>query len=166
MTRRTLFVFLIGLIVGRAWHTGAAQNAATDAPIRAIVAGQVVAWNAGDGVAFARHIAPEVSFTNIFGMSMSGAPAFTQRHSEILKTFFKGTTKRHVIRRLRFITPDVAIVDVDNEVHGVKTLPPGLTVPADGILKTQLMEVFVRRDGRWLIEAYHNVDVKPGQPTK
>ncbi len=124
MTFRTAFVFLLGLLVGFAFRNTAAQNAATDAPIRAIVAGQVVAWNAGDGAAFARHIAPDVSFTNIFGMSMSGAPAFTQRHSEILKTFYKGTTKRHVIRRLRFITPDVAIVDVDNEVHGVKTLPP------------------------------------------
>jgi hypothetical protein len=24
-----------------------------------------------------------------------------------------------------------------------------------------LMEVFIRREGRWWIEAYHNVDVKP-----
>ena len=94
------------------------------------------------------------------------AAAFTQRHSEILETFYKGTTKRHAIRRLRFITPDVVIVDIDNEVHGVKTLPAGLVAPADGILKTQLMEVLVRRDGRWLIEAYHNVDVKPAQPGK
>jgi hypothetical protein len=29
------------------------------------------------------------------------------------------------------------------------------------VVKTQLMEVFVRRNGRWWIEAYHNVDVKP-----
>jgi hypothetical protein len=30
----------------------------------------------------------------------------------------------------------------------------------DGILKPQLMEIFVRRTGRWWVEAYHNVDVK------
>jgi len=46
-------------------------------------------------------------------------------------------------------------------VHGVKSMPAGIVVPPDGIVRTQLMEVFVRRDGRWLIEAYHNVDVKP-----
>jgi len=34
-------------------------------------------------------------------------------------------------------------------------------VPRDGVVKTQLMEVFARREGRWRIEAYHNVDVKP-----
>ena len=93
-------------------------------------------------------------------MVIYGAPAFAKRHSEILATFYKGTTKSHVIRRIRFITSDVAIVDIDNEVHGVKSMPGGIVVPPDGIVKTQLMEVFVRRDDRWLIEAYHNVDVK------
>ena len=94
-------------------------------------------------------------------MVMYGTPAFTTRHTEILKTFYKGTTKRHQIRRVRFVTPDVAIVDIDNEVHGVKAMPAGISVPADGVIRTQLMEVFVRRDGTWLVEAYHNVDLKP-----
>jgi len=58
------------------------------------------------------------------------------------------------------VTPDVAIVDIDNEVHGVKSMPAGIAVPPDGIVRTQLMEVFARRDGRWWVEAYHNVDVK------
>ena len=140
-----------------------AQDAASEAAIRAIVAEQAVAWNAGDGQAYARHLAPDASFTNIFGMVMYGAYAFAQRHADILATFYKGTTKRHDIRRIRFVTPDVAIVDIDNEVHGVKAMPGGIAVPPDGIVKTQLMEVFVRRGGRWWIEAYHNVDVKPAK---
>jgi uncharacterized protein (TIGR02246 family) len=94
---------------------------------------------------------------------MYGKAPFTQRHSEILGTFYKGTTKHHTIRRIRFVTPDVAVVDIDNEVRGVKTMPGGIAVPADGVIRTQLMEVFVRRDQRWWIEAYHNVDVKPAK---
>jgi len=42
----------------------------------------------------------------------------------------------------------------------VKVMPPGIVVPPDGVVKTQLMEVFARRDGQWWIEAYHNVDLK------
>jgi uncharacterized protein (TIGR02246 family) len=80
---------------------------------------------------------------------------FANRHNEILSTFYKGTSKKHVVRPFRFLTPDVAIVDIDNEVHGVKAMPGGIVVPPDGVVKTQLMEVFVRRDGRWWIEAYH-----------
>ena len=142
--------------------TSRAQDAAADKAIREIVADQAEAWNAGDGTRFSRHISPEVSFTNIFGMVMYGREAFASRQIEILSTLFKGTTKRHTVRRIRFVTPDVAIVDIDNEVHGVKTLPPGVPVPADGVLRSQLMQVFVRRSGAWLVEAFHNVEVKAG----
>lgn len=144
---------------------GRAQDVASEAAIRAIVAEQAVAWNAGDGAGFSRHIAPEVSFTNIFGAVMYGGPAFARRQAEILGSFFKGTTKSHRIRRLRFVTPDVAIVDIDNEVRGVKAMPPGVPLPADGVIRTQLLEVFVRRSGGWSIEAFHNVDLKsPAKP--
>jgi uncharacterized protein (TIGR02246 family) len=138
-----------------------AQTADAEAALRAIVAEQAAAWNAGDGVRYAARVAPEVSFTNIFGMVMYGAPAFTKRHAEILGTFFKGTTKTHVVRRIRLVTPDVAIVDIDNEVSGIKAMPAGIAMPPGGVLKTQLMEVFVRRNGEWWLEAYHNVDTKP-----
>jgi uncharacterized protein (TIGR02246 family) len=141
-----------------------ARDAASEASIREIIADQVVAWDSGDGARYARHVAPDASFTNLFGMVMYGAPAFTSRHREILSTFYKGTTKKHTVRRIRFLVPDVAIVDIDNEVHGVKSMPSGIAVPPDGVVKTQLMEVFVRREGRWWIEAYHNVDVKPPKP--
>ena len=136
------------------------QDDAGDAAIRRIVSEQVEAWNRGDGQAYAKDVAPEAAFTNIFGMVMYGAPAFASRHTDILTTFFKGTTKSMRIARIRYVTPDVAIVDIDNVISGVKTLPAGISLPADGLLKTQLMQVFVRRGGRWWVEAYHNVDLK------
>lgn len=139
----------------------AAQDQAAETAIRNIIAEQAIAWNAGDGTRYAARVAPDVSFTNLFGMVMYGKAPFVSRHQEILSTFYKGTTKQHAVRRIRFVTADVAIVDIDNEVHGVKAMPPGILVPPDGVVKTQLMEVFVRRDGQWWIEAYHNVDTKP-----
>jgi uncharacterized protein (TIGR02246 family) len=138
-----------------------AQDTDSEAAIRAIVAAQAVSWNAGDAAGYARDVGPDVSFTNLFGMVIYGAPAFVQRHTQILATFYKGTTKHHAIRRIRFVTSDVAIVDIDNEVRGVTSMPAGIVVPRDGVVRTQLMEVFARRNGRWFIEAYHNVDTKP-----
>jgi ketosteroid isomerase-like protein len=96
----------------------AAQDAAAETAIRAIVAEQAAAWNAGDGAKYSARVAP-----------------------------------------------DVAIVDIDNELRGIKTMPGAIAVPPGGVLKTQLMEVYVRRNGQWWIEAYHNVDTKPG-PTR
>jgi hypothetical protein len=34
-----------------------------------------------------------------------------------------------------------------------------MAVPPDGVVRTELMQVFVRRDGEWIIEAYHNVPI-------
>ncbi len=161
MTRVLLVAILFVVTAGTT--PASAQDAAAEAAIRSIVAEQAAAWDAGDGGRYAARLAPEAAFTNLFGMVMYGKAAFAARHIEILATFYKGTTKRHAIRRIRFITPDVAIVDIDNEVHGVKAMPAGIVVPPDGIVRTQLMEVFVRRDGGWWVEAYHNVDLKPSQ---
>lgn len=152
---------LLLTILALASSMASAEDQPDDAPIRAIVAAQAAAWNAGDGTAYAKDIAQEASFTNLFGMVMYGAPAFAERHRQILATFYKGTTKHHEIRRIRFVTPEVAIVDIDNEIRGVKAMPAGIALPKDGIIKTQLMEVFVLRDDRWWVEAYHNVDTKP-----
>lgn len=159
-----MFLVLLALAMRTAPASAAEQHsAAAEAAIRAIVAEQVVAWNAGDGKSYASHLSADASFTNLFGMVMYGAVAFERRHTEILSTFYKGTSKQHVVRRLRFVTSDVAIVDIDNEVRGVKAMPAGIVVPADGVVRTQLMEIFVRRQGKWWIEAYHNVDVKPSK---
>ena len=45
-----------------------AQDAAAETAIRAVIAEQVVAWNAGDGSRYASHLAPDASFTNLFGI--------------------------------------------------------------------------------------------------
>ncbi len=143
-------------------QAGTRDSIAADSAIRAMIAGQAVAWNAGDALRFAEGVRPDVSFTNLFGMVMYGDSAFIARHRQILTTFYKGTRKLHTVRRIQFVTPDVAIVDIDNELRGVTAMPAGIPVPGDGLLRTQLMQVLVRRDGRWWIAAYHNVDVKPG----
>src|SRR5687767_5146300 len=92
--RRMLRSSLVGIVLcaGVLSTPVRAQDAASEAAIRAIVAEQAAAWNAGDGATYSRQIAPDVSFTNLFGMVMYGKAPFMARHSEILTTFYKGTT--------------------------------------------------------------------------
>jgi uncharacterized protein (TIGR02246 family) len=128
--------------------------------IRKIISEQVAAWNAGDAKAYARYFAPDGSFTNIYGMAFDGHEAFEKRHAETFATFFKGSNRQERIRRIRFMTSDVAIIDVETQVRNFGKLPPGIQSPPDGVLRTRLLLVFVRRNRQWWIEAYHNVDVK------
>ena len=90
---------------------------------------------------------------------MSGKVRFCQRQQQILSGIFKGTTKKQFIRRLRFVTDNVAIVDIDNEIHGLSATPSGAPLSRDGVSRTLLMEVFVKHEGHWLMEAFHNIDV-------
>jgi uncharacterized protein (TIGR02246 family) len=109
------------------------------------------------------HVTEDVSFTNIFGTVRSGRTEFIQRHIEIGQTFFKGTTPKTSIARLRFIRPDVAIADVTGEITGFTKVPAGLPVGPDGILRFKLLMVLVKEKGEWWITAYHNVAVTPEQ---
>jgi uncharacterized protein (TIGR02246 family) len=156
MSRQLTFLILSSIVLTASAH---AQDASQEAAIRAIVLDQETAWNAGNAAEFCQSAAPEISAFNTSGADMSGKARFCQRQQQILAGIFKGTIKKQPIRRLRFITDNVAIVDIDNEIHGLTKTPSGAPVTGDGVSKTLLMEVFVKRDGRWLMEAFHNTDV-------
>ena len=131
-----------------------------EARMRAIIAEQVVAWNRGDARAFSSSFAEDGSFTNIRGTVFYGQRAFEERHVEIFRTFFKGSKLAMSPSKVRFVRPDVAIVDVETELSELKDSPPGIRPGCDGHIRTRLQEVFVRTAGEWRIESYHNVDVK------
>jgi uncharacterized protein (TIGR02246 family) len=139
----------------------AAQASATDeAQIRTIVEEQVTAWNAGDAVAFSKSFAEHGSFTNIRGTVFYGHQAFEDRHREIFTGFFKGSKLAMSITRIRFVRPDVAIVDLATELRNLSGAPPGVRPNAAGRILTRLQQVFVKDGGVWRVESYHNVDVK------
>jgi uncharacterized protein (TIGR02246 family) len=137
----------------------AASGPADEATIRTLIDEEAAAWNAGDATAYSRQFAPECTFTNIYGMTFDGHDRFEKRHAESFATFFKGSTRLQTIRHLKFVTPDVAIVDIDTATTGFGRMPSGISIPPDGVLRTRLQQIFVKRGGRWWIEAYHNVAI-------
>lgn len=107
------------------------------------------------------HVTEDVSFTNIFGTVRFGRDEFIKRHLEIAQTFFKGTTATSSITKLRFVRPDVAVVDVAGELSGFQKVYPGLPVGKDGILRNKLLLVLVKENGVWWITEFHNVAQTP-----
>jgi len=107
------------------------------------------------------HVTEDISFTNIFGTVRFGREEFIKRHQEIAETFFKGATPKSTITKLRFLRPDVAVVDVSGELSGIQKVYPGLPVGKDGILRNKLLLVLVKIDGTWWITEFHNVAQTP-----
>ena len=148
-----MWIFVTGL---------GAQTAPDEAAVRRIIQDEGIAWNQGDAEAYARYFAKDGTFTNLLEMFFTGHQAFLERHDQIFKTAYRGSTKREDIVSLKFVRPDAGIVETLQTITGYQKLLPGTSADAKGRLRTRLLQVLVKNGGEWEIASYHNVDVKPG----
>lgn len=135
------------------------QRTNDHAAIAALVQSQAEAWNRADAEAFAAHYAEDGSFTNIAGARFYGKAGFVKQHETILRTIFAGSRIAFTVDTVRFVRPDVAVVEIDSALTGVRSAPVGAGLGSDGTLHSRLQEVWTREDGRWQIAAFHNVAV-------
>ena len=82
----------------------------------------------------------------------------------IFSTIYKGSHNVLTVSKIKFLRPDVAVVDIDGVLFGANRLPPGLKVAEDGGLHVKLQEVMTKEKGSWWIASFHNVAVAPLPP--
>ncbi len=136
------------------------QVSCDETAIRNIIHEQIAAWNTGNAVAYARHFAEDGTFTNVRGQFFTGRQAFIDRHDFLFKGQFHGSTLKQDVVSLKFVRPDVAVVEVLTSVTGFQKLPPGTSVDAKGRLRTRWLQVIAKENAEWKIVTYHNTDVK------
>jgi uncharacterized protein (TIGR02246 family) len=139
---------------------------ADEAEIQELLGELTDAWNRGDTGAFGARYRSEATFTNVNGGFYVGRDEFNLRHAEVFRGVFRGTTLALTVRKLRFLRPDVAIVDIDVGIFGCHARPPGVQVGSDGALRTCLLMVLTKDAGKWWIAAYHNVWRSTGDYSK
>jgi uncharacterized protein (TIGR02246 family) len=142
----------------------AGQPSPDETALRNIIKDEVETWNKGDAVGYSRHFAATGTFTNIRGQFFTGYPAFLKQHEVIFQGIFKHTTLRQNVVSLKFIRPDVAIIETVTTVAGMPQGPVGVTRDNKGRIRTRLLQVVAKEGRVWKIVTYHNVDVKPGIP--
>jgi uncharacterized protein (TIGR02246 family) len=140
------------------------QASPDEIAVRNIIQDEITAWNSGDAAAFSRHFAADGTFTNIRGQFFTGREAFMERHDFIFKRIYRGTTMKQDIVSLKFVRPDVAIVETLTAVIGIQKLPPGMSADEKGRLRSRLLQVMVKEAGEWKIVTFHNTDVRPDVP--
>jgi uncharacterized protein (TIGR02246 family) len=128
-----------------------------EAMIQELLGELIDAWNRGDADAYGARYRDDATFTNVNGMFHVSHEEFDRRHDEIFRGALKGGTITLTPRKIRFIRPDVALVDVDCGVFGAQVKPPGVQASSDGSLHTSLLLVLLKESGSWEIAAYHNV---------
>jgi len=157
--------FLLGFALAlAASNLASGQSSPAEAAIRSIIEEEIAAWNSGDAAAFARHFAADGTFTNIRGQFFTGREAFQERHDFIFKGIYRGTTMKQDIVSLKFVRPEVAVVETITAVIGIEKRVPGMSLDAHGRLRSRLLQVMVKDGSEWKIVAFHNTDVKPDVP--
>lgn len=155
--------FLLGLAALLVTAIVPAPQASPDddeAAVRDIIHEQITAWNSGDAVGFSRRFAADGTFTNIRGQFFTGRETFIQKHEVLFKGPFLGSTLKADLVSLRFVRPDIAIVETLTSLSGIQKLFAGTNTDEMGRLRTRLLQVLLKNEGKWTIIAYHNTDVK------
>jgi len=137
-----------------------AVAAADEALIRKVIDAEEDAWNRGDARAFAARFQEDGAFTDVFGAVSHTRAELEKRQVEFFTSLFKGSRLALKVRKVRFLRPDVAIVEIDTEVSGFHKLPPVVYVDAEKVLRTRLQQVMAKTGNDWMVASFHNVDVK------
>ena len=115
--------------------------------IKALWGRMAEGWAAGSGARFAAVFAPDTDFVNVRGEEQHGRDTVAAGHQALFDTRYRGSTLTADVHTIRFITDDAAVVHVESTVHS----------PDGKAMSTHAQAVVERRDGQWLITAFHNM---------
>jgi len=119
--------------------SAAAAAAEDETAIRRVLADSTAAFNRHAPNLTPEGYAEEFDVVSPAGERLTGKPNL----GEAFKTFLKNAKKVETVQRIRYIRPDVALVDAEFEFTGVEVKP------SKGLETLVLVKV----DGRWVITA-------------
>jgi uncharacterized protein (TIGR02246 family) len=125
--------------------------------IRRVITETTAAFNQHDAKAFARYYTPDAWLVTVRGESMAGTAEIEKKLASIFESRAKSAKLKTLEVSIRFITPEVALAHVLNELSGLKS-PSGELLPAHRELSVR---VIVKNDDVWRVTAFHNTIVQP-----
>ncbi len=127
-----------------------------EAAIRENVKQMESGWNAKSGPSFTKPFATDADYVIINGMHIRGHAEIEKGHQQIFDTIYKDTTVTLIIKQIRFLRPDVALVHVSGHRES-----PQAELRADA---TMVM-VMTKNDGSWKIASFQNTPVSGPPPS-
>ncbi len=116
----------------------------------------VEAWNRHDAEALAGAFVRDADFTNAAGVHMHGRQKVQAFHAPLFEGLFKGARHTAIVRNIRVLSLDLAAVDLDWEMDGLRG-PDGQPRPVRRGLMNWVM--CKTPDGPWLILIMHNAEL-------
>ncbi len=108
-------------------------------------------WNHYDAAGLASLFASDADLLNAFGVAVKGRDAVERFHTALFKSVFQGSRFHIEATAIKFIRPDVAMVDVRWSVTGIASLDELARPDLHGLMAFLLTD----DDGDWRIAAMH-----------
>jgi len=132
------------------------SSAEDEATIRKILARFEEAFEKRDAKIYASNFAEDGDWENAFGGREHGRANIERRLAGVYQMFQQAKQEVKEIR-IRFVTPDVAVGDVDREItgqvseRGERTLPPR---------KVRTTHVLKKENGQWWVVVFRVADLR------
>src|ERR1700680_1696029 len=121
------------------------------AAIKQCVAAWEDAWNKHDAHATAMRYVEDGDFSSTTGIPSHGWKDLESHYNEIFTTFLKDAQRTDTVKSIRFLTPEIASVDIDWQMTGARTRD-GKDAPNRTGLLTWIV---TRHSGQCMITIYH-----------
>jgi uncharacterized protein (TIGR02246 family) len=154
-----LVLILISIAAPVSWAK-AGSRATDEAAIKKLVADFNECWNAKDAHTCAALYTEDGDFTSVRGDTDHGRPAVEKHYQVVFTTFLKNAHRTDTVRSVRFLSPTLACVDADFELTGAAA--PNAAEGVKSVRKGLLTWIVTKRDGRWYIIIFHELDY-PGK---
>jgi uncharacterized protein (TIGR02246 family) len=109
-------------------------------------------WNRYDSNSFASAFAEDANFIHIFGGQLDGQPAIEEAHRHIFETIYRDSRASFVLRSIRFLRPDVALVFARAQVK----FKEGNEARE---LETRPTLIVVKEQDKWQIVTFQNTKI-------
>lgn len=137
-----------------------AQRADDEAAIRRSLERYTAAWNRGDAKALASLYDVKGAITSASGHTIQGRDALEKSFAEGFGGATKGSRMTAIVGTIRFLKPDVAVVEGVWELSGIRG-PDGREAPP---VKGLSLAVYVNKGREWLLAAGQTMLPAPASP--
>ena len=119
-TALTVILF-VSISASMSWAQMPTKMDADSAAIRQCVAAWEDAWNRHDAHATAMQYVEDGDFSSTTGVPSHGWKELEDHYNSIFTTFLKDAHRTDTVKSIRFLTPDIASVDIDWQMTGART---------------------------------------------
>jgi uncharacterized protein (TIGR02246 family) len=101
-------------------------------------------------------VAEDVRFVNVAGIVLKGRGEFEKLQTRTHAMQFKESVRTVTGTDIKFLTPEIAVAHVKWGMRGDRNADGTPRHPRNGVM----MQVLVKRDGKWAVVAAQNTDVR------